>query len=206
MQPRHRTVIGYAGILLAAAGFGLAPSSSRPQPNNVISIAAVCRSVPTTPIADLATRTAQSLSSAEECGLKPRDIFKECDLCPEMVVVPAGSFQMGLPEGEPEQVDLGSYLDRWRTHAIRELPRHEARLAAPFAVGRFAVTFAEWDACAADGGCAGYVPSDSGWGRGRQPAINVSWNDAQAYVAWLSRRARHTYRLPSEAEPEDSTR
>jgi formylglycine-generating enzyme required for sulfatase activity len=72
-------------------------------------------------------------------------------------------------------------------------------IAMPFAVGKFEVTFEEWDACVAQGGCS-HRPDDRGWGRGRQPVMNVSWNDAQSYLAWLSRRTGKSYRLPSEAE------
>ena len=68
------------------------------------------------------------------------------------------------------------------------------------------MTFDEWDACVADGGCNGYQPSDEGWGRGRRPVINVSWDDAKAYVAWLSKKTGKTYRLLSEAEREYVTR
>jgi formylglycine-generating enzyme required for sulfatase activity len=69
-----------------------------------------------------------------------------------------------------------------------------------FAAGRYEVTFAEWDACVADGGCDGYRPNDEGWGRGRRPVINVSWNDAQAYTQWLSGRTGQQYRLLTSAE------
>jgi formylglycine-generating enzyme required for sulfatase activity len=72
-------------------------------------------------------------------------------------------------------------------------------------VGRFAVTFDEWDACVADGGC-GHRAVDKGWSRGRQPVINVSWNDAKGYVAWLSKKTGKTYRLLTEAEREYVTR
>ena len=72
-------------------------------------------------------------------------------------------------------------------------------IAAPFAVGKFEVTFAEWDACVAQGGC-NHHPKDLGWGRGRQPVMDVSWDDAQQYVAWLSRKTGKSYRLLSEAE------
>src|SRR5262249_32283427 len=78
--------------------------------------------------------------------------------------------------------------------------------AHSFAVGAFAVTFDEWDACVADGGCDAYRPSDQGWGRGRRPVINVSWHDAQTYVEWLSRKTGKTYRLLSEAEREYAAR
>jgi formylglycine-generating enzyme required for sulfatase activity len=87
-----------------------------------------------------------------------------------------------------------------------EGPQHIVRIKAPFAVGRFAVTFDEWDACAADGGCKGYRPGDEGRGRGKGPVINVSFDDAMAYVEWLSRMTGKTYRLLSEAEREYVTR
>jgi formylglycine-generating enzyme required for sulfatase activity len=137
----------------------------------------------------LPSRLATPLSSAEECALQPKDVFKECGNCPEMVVVPAGSFTMGSP---------GSEKDRFP----EEGPQHTVTIHKPFAVGKFSVTFDEWDACVADHGCNSYKPSDQGWGRGRRPVINVSWNDATAYAAWLSRKTGKTYRLLSEAERE----
>jgi formylglycine-generating enzyme required for sulfatase activity len=93
------------------------------------------------------------LTAAQERGLQPKDSFRECDKCPEMVVVPAGSFTMGSPESEKER-----YKD--------EGPQHRVTFNRPFAVGKFAVTFEEWDACVADDGCKGYRPNDLGWGRG----------------------------------------
>ncbi len=126
-------------------------------------------------------------------ALKPHDTFKECANCPEMVTVPAGSFTMGSPTSEP-----GRSSD--------EGPRHRVTIARQFAVGRFEVTFDEWDACVAAGGCNGYKPSDEGWGRGRRPVINVSRDDAQAYAAWLSKKTGEPYRLLSESEYEYATR
>jgi formylglycine-generating enzyme required for sulfatase activity len=110
-----------------------------------------------------------------------------------MIVVPAGSFTMGSPANE-----LG--------HGSQEGPQHRLTFAQQFAVGEFALTFDEWDACVADGGCNGYRPPDRGWGRGRLPVINVSWDDVKAYVAWLSKKTGKTYRLLSEAEREYVTR
>jgi len=133
------------------------------------------------------SRGACPLSEEEERSLKVKDAFKECKDCPDMVVVPAGSFMMGSPEDEKERKS-------------DEGPQREVTIGWPFAVGRFAVTFDEWDACVADGGCEDYRPGDRGWGRGRLPVINVSWDDAKAYVAWLSGRTGKTYRLLSEAE------
>jgi len=110
-----------------------------------------------------------------------------CPECPEMVVVPAGSFTMGSPPGE-------------ESRAADEGPQRRVTIARPFAVGKFEVTFAEWDACLAEGGCT-HKPGDQGWGRGRRPVINVSWDDiTQQYLPWLSRRTGKTYRLLTEAE------
>ncbi len=134
-----------------------------------------------------------ALSPMQEKALKPHGAFQECAHCPDMVVVPAGKFSMGSPASEP-----GRSAD--------EAPQHTVTIARRFAVDRFEVTFDEWDACAADGGCNGYKPSDEGWGRGRRPVINVSWNDANAYVAWLSKKTGKSYRLLSESEYEYATR
>ena len=137
--------------------------------------------------------SAQPLSAERERSLKPKDSFRECDVCPEMVVVPAGAFTMGSPTTEPSR-------DR------SESPEHRVTLARPFAVGKFAITFDEWDACVADAGCNGYRPPDEGWGRGRHPVLRVSWNDAKTYLRWLSRKTGKAYRLLSEAEREYVTR
>ena len=115
------------------------------------------------------------------------DVFRDCDACPEMVVVPAGAFMMGSPESEDGRSD-------------DEGPVHQVTFEQPFAVGKYEVTFAEWEACVAGGGCNGYRPNDGGWGRGRRPVINVNWKDAQAYVEWLSEQTGKAYRLLSEAE------
>jgi peptidoglycan hydrolase-like protein with peptidoglycan-binding domain len=114
------------------------------------------------------------------------DEFRECLDCPLMVVVPADSFLMGSPLSE-----LGRTSD--------EGPQHTVTVGQAFAVGKYEVTFAEWDACVAAGGCNRYRPDDRGWGRDRRPAINVSWNDAKAYVAWPNERTGKAYRLLSEA-------
>lgn len=127
---------------------------------------------------------------ASERGRTPGSTFRDCDDgCPDMVVIPAGTFQMGASD---------------RAGAA---PRHEVRFERQFALGKFEVTFAQWDACVRDGGCSvNRRPGDEGWGRGYRPIINVSWQDAQEYVIWLSRKAGKAYRLPSEAEWEYAAR
>jgi len=118
--------------------------------------------------------------------------FRDCERCPEMVVLPAGAFRMGSPEAEPGRQP-------------NEGPAREVRLPRAFAVGRFEVTFAEWEACLLDGGCDRW-PDDRGFGRGRRPVIDVSWEDATRYAAWLSKHTGRTYRLLSEAEWEYAAR
>ena len=118
-------------------------------------------------------------------GRRPGDSFKDCADCPEMVVVPSGAFRMGDLQG-------GGDSD--------EKPVHDVRIGYSFAVGKFEVTFTEWDACVSAGGCGGYRPADQGWGRGWRPVMKVSWDDAQAYVSWLSAKTGQSYRLLSEAE------
>jgi hypothetical protein len=113
--------------------------------------------------------------------------FQDCDECPLMVAVPAGSFIMGSPLSEG-----GRSSD--------EGPQHQVQIGEAFALSQYEVTFDEWDACVKGGGCNGYGSGDAGWGRGRRPVIYVSWKHAQAYVAWLSKVTGYTYRLPSEAE------
>lgn len=114
--------------------------------------------------------------------------FQDCRDCPEMVVVPAGSFIMGSSSGD-----------------IDEKPRHKVVITQPFAAGKFEVTWDQWDACIAAHGCR--TPTDartltdrSTRQSGKHPVVNLSWHQAKAYVRWLSRKTGQTYRLLSEAE------
>ena len=123
--------------------------------------------------------------AAQELAAEPWEagaVFRDCPLCPEVVVVPPGSIMMG--SGSDYQRD----------------PEVRVTISSPFAVGVHEVTFAEWDACVQRGGCEGYQPEDQGWGRGPRPVINVSWNDIQAYLEWLSSETGQEYRLPTAAE------
>jgi formylglycine-generating enzyme required for sulfatase activity len=140
-----------------------------------------------------AAKGVEPLTPEREQSLKPKDSFKECEVCPEMVVVPKGSFMMGTPADEPYRLK-------------GEDPVHKVTIAKPFAVGRFTISFDEWDACLADGGCNGDKGNDRGLGRGRMPADGINFEAAKSYLAWLSRKVGRTYRLPGESEREYFTR
>ena len=120
-------------------------------------------------------------------------LFQECDVCPVMAAIPAGSNMIGSPDSE---------INRERN----EGPQQEITIRTAFAVGRSEVSFAEWLACVAEGGCNSFKPGDRGWGYGQRPAIFVSWADARAYAAWLSNKTGAEYRLLSEAEWEYAAR
>lgn len=130
-------------------------------------------------------------SRRDDASPLPGTTFQECADCPDLMVIPGGSFLMGSPEDEPERSN-------------REGPQHTVNVPV-FALGLYPVTFDEWDACVADGGCS-HDPDDSGYGRGSRPVINVSWHDAQEYSHWLSMKTGQHYRLPSEAEWEYAAR
>ena len=138
------------------------------------------------------------LSEAQARALKPGQSFLECAereqdysarYCPLMVVLPAGKFVMGSWQSGD---DVHGPHD--------EEPPHNVLISSPFAVSKYEVTFDQWDACVDTGGCKPPGGEVSTWGRGRQPAIDVNWEDAQQYVKWLSKLTGRNYRLLSEAE------
>jgi formylglycine-generating enzyme required for sulfatase activity len=136
-----------------------------------------------------------ALAPDAERALQPGANFRECAKdkeCPAMIVVPAGTFTMGSPANETGRRDE------------REGPQHVVTIAKPFAVSKYDVTVAEWDACVSVGGCS--QVSDSGMGGPTKPVINVSWDEAQQYVAWLSTMTGQPYRLLTEAEWEYAAR
>jgi len=131
--------------------------------------------------------SAASGSESADCSFA---IFSDAPFAPEMIVLPPGSFLMGSPDGEAGRDD-------------DEGPQGRVTVAG-FAVGRYPVTFAEYDHfCEATGR---KKPGDKGWGRRRMPVIDVTWDDAAMYAMWLSEQTGKTYRLPSEAEWEYACR
>jgi formylglycine-generating enzyme required for sulfatase activity len=137
----------------------------------------------------------QDTLALPDCGVTSRPeplrrgtVFRDIDApwCPEMVVIPPGEFVMGSTEAEKER------------------PQHRVRIVYRLAVGRYPVTFDEYDHFARSTGRV--PPSDEGWGRCRRPVINVSWDDARAYVEWLAAATGQSYRLLSEAEWEHACR
>ena len=122
------------------------------------------------------------------------DTFRDCATCPEMVIVPSGSFMMGSPADEPHRRD-------------DEGPQHRVTILNPFAVGKHAVTVGQFEEFANETG-----HPDNEWRNpdfnqsANHPVVNVSWEDAKAYIEWLSTKTRQNYRLLSEAEWEYVTR
>jgi formylglycine-generating enzyme required for sulfatase activity len=132
------------------------------------------------PQSEPATRFAEEARSAGAC-------FSDGRMLPEMVVVPPGKFWMGADD----EGDRGAGgVDR---------PRHWVKIGYSLAVSRYPISFDQWDAFA-DGDPDVHRPEDGGLGRGRRPVVNVSWEDAEHYVRWLSIAAGRAYRLLSEAE------
>jgi formylglycine-generating enzyme required for sulfatase activity len=117
----------------------------------------------------------------------PEDVARLiADIDARMVEIPAGSFLMGSAAGDPEEKLV---------HLV---------MVPAFRLSVYDVTFDEYDVFAIATGRL--RPNDEGWGRGRRPVINVSWDDAQAFIGWLKDRSGKRFRLPSEAEWEYAAR
>ncbi len=110
---------------------------------------------------------------------------------PEMVHVPPGKFLMGSPEKEPFR-------------SSDESPQHEITIVYAFEISKYEVTFEEYDAFVR--ATNSKLPNDNNWGRDKRPVVNVKFDDAQAYVQWLSDKTGKQYRLPTEAEWEYAAR
>lgn len=124
--------------------------------------------------------------------LTPGEIIKDCDQCPSLKVLDGTSFNQGAAADD-------------RFAKSNERPVRVVAILEPFAIGTHEVTFNEYQACVSDGGCS-TVPNDGGYGRGDRPVINVTWDEANAYAAWLTKKTGFAYRLPSESEWEYAAR
>jgi formylglycine-generating enzyme required for sulfatase activity len=149
-------------------------------------------------MADTSVRDGVPLTAAQERGLQPGNIFRECENCPEMAVVPAGAFTMGSPKNEPERISL-------------EDPQHAVTIRKAFAVGRFQVTRDQFAVFATETGFVAHSGCDwrnPGFAQdGSHPVVCVSWDDAKAYANWLAKKTDgKPYRLLSEAEFEYAAR
>lgn len=173
--------------------FYIARDTHTPSPSPPAPAAKPAPAAPPVPVRGASDKSAEAggegrvAPGAASGGPNPGEIFKDCDTCPDLVVVPPGEFSMGSTESEFEK------------------PAHRVVIARAFAIGRHEVTFAQWDACAAANACKTDI-DDHGFGRGDRPVIDVSWDEAQAFVKWLSAQTGQAYRLPSEAEWEYAAR
>lgn len=159
-----------------------------PMPLPVPVPAAVAASAPApAPAASAPPPTPVAVPAAKPVG----SVFQDCATCPEMVVVPAGSFTMGSAA-----LETGLYAN--------ETPAHKVVFAKPFAVGKFEITFDEWRACVAEHACR--AAWDGGWGEGRRPVIHINYEQAVGYTEWLAEKTGHAYRLLTEAEWEYAAR
>jgi formylglycine-generating enzyme required for sulfatase activity len=193
-------LIAAASVILACA---LTPARAEPAGERNSDRGDSCAGA----TASLALRPAAPLSAAEECILRPKDSFRECENCPEMVVVPAGAFTMGSPSSEEGRGDT-------------EGPQHVVTIRKPYALGRVHVTVDQFAAFVRETGYAATSTchpwlgegSRSSWRspgftqEGSHPVVCVSWDDANAYVVWLAQKTGRPYRLPSEAEWEYAAR
>jgi formylglycine-generating enzyme required for sulfatase activity len=184
-------LVGSIGIWLAVAPQTPVPPEAEPVQPSPARTSPVPAPAPA-PIVQPAPSSAGPLSPKRERALRPQESFRECTGgCPEMIVVSAGEFTMGSPATE-------------NGHVGNEGPQHTVVIARPFAVSKFDVTYADWDACVSAGGCP--QVGDAGLGRDTKPVIDVTWDDAQHYVAWLAKTTGQPYRLLTEAEWEYAAR
>lgn len=169
----------------------------------------ICRTFERALVAVCGVTALMSSVHAQEAASSPGETFRDAlsngSSGPELVVLPQGRFLMGSPANEEGR-------------DFTEGPQVEITISRPFAVSKYEITWEEWERCVAKQGCQdnsrqGYsATSDLGWrgdagyGRGRRPVVNVSWDDAEAYVNWLSAETGKTYRLLSEAEWEYAAR
>ncbi len=151
---------------------------------------------------NVATGRETARAAPNPAGLRE---FRDCPACPLMIQLLPGRYLMGRPDGEEERLGMNRNPDRVQFSRDAERPQLEVEIDYRLAVGKYEITFDEWDHCVDSGGCT-YRPTDRGWGRGNRPVIHVSRQDAEEYIAWLLDVTGEAYRLPSSAEWEYAAR
>lgn len=218
IERRERERIAEAQELLKAAGIGQAEPDGVLKPDTLAAIRAFQSSLGLEPtgLIDVGLMQALRSSSVSDARpgpaanghatvapaaagvppaqpavvLKPEGPVRDCYVCPELIPLPPGRFVMGDVTGAAP---------------ADERPAREVRIDYRLAIGRYEVTFEEWDACVSEGGCR-HRPDDDGLGRGNRPVVDVSPADVGEYLGWLGRKTGKRYRLPSEAEWEYAAR
>jgi formylglycine-generating enzyme required for sulfatase activity len=157
------------------------------------------KSAPEPSAAEKPAKTAPAKSKSEEATAAPPTVpgkasaaseVKPCANCPTMIALPAGSFTMGNNASDPS-----------------EKPAHHVTIGTPFAIGKYEVTVAQWNACVTAGACQHLANGTPGMNdHPNAPVRNVSWDDAQQYVKWLGKTSGKSFRLPTEAEWEYAAR
>jgi formylglycine-generating enzyme required for sulfatase activity len=177
-QPYRRSAGDYFGEFVLAGSMVSVPPQpkSEPPPKQVEPV--------------LVTRIESEPSIQPEVQIKHQRKSYE----PEMIEIKSGTFMMGCIKGR-DDIAGGCFGIEDNAHKVR---------LSDFSIGKYEITFSEWDYCEKAKACP--HAEDEGWGRGRQPVINVSWQDIQRYINWLNKKTGKVYRLPTEAEWEYAAR
>ena len=171
-------------------GFVFGDLLEKPAPKPKVPPTPAPRTVPKPATAPIAKPTPAPTPTPKQTASPTTDKtegIRDCPICPEMLVLPAGTVTMGEKRGDRS-----------------ERPVHKVSIKRPFAIGKYEVTIGQWNECVKAGACS--YKTAKGGPTENHPVRDISWNDTQQYVRWLSQKTKQEYRLPTEAEWEYSTR